>query len=155
MRKIRFMSRAVALLRSRGARSTTGECADGQAAARSGAAPSGDGTAVRSPIQPDLLPAPSLFEAPGPFVDEGDGGAALAEFEAEAASQQSEAPEMFSVDASGGERREGPTQRAIGWRIGDMETNNETMEIRRATTLGQMPHGRWQTYIEAGGSAGS
>ena len=39
---------------------------------------------------------------------------------------------------------------------GDMETYGESMAMRRAATLGQMPHGhgRWKAYVEAGGATG-
>jgi hypothetical protein len=35
-----------------------------------------------------------------------------------------------------------------------METYNETMALQRASALGQMPHGRWRTLGEEGGTTG-
>ena len=47
-----------------------------------------------------------------------------------------------------------PTLRVAGWCNGDMETWGETTTLRRASSLGQMPHGRWRILGEEGRSTG-
>ena len=68
--------------------------------------------------------------------------------------QQHDAAEMFSVSARRSDQREGLTLRATRWCTGDMEAHDGSMAVRRAAAIGQMPHGRWQTYVEAGGATG-
>jgi hypothetical protein len=52
------------------------------------------------------------------------------------------------------DQREGPTVSATGWCNGDTERQDGRRTVKPAGALGQMPHGRWQVYVESGGPSG-
>ena len=100
---------------------------------------------------PTNPPGPRLANA---AADEGASADGAGRPGDDATGQQHDAAEMLSVSARRSDQREEPTLRATGWRTGDMEQQDESRAAQRAVTVGQMPHGRWQTYVEAGGPAG-
>ena len=55
-----------------------------------------------------------------------------------------------ATDAGQLNQREGPTVSATGWCNGDAAHLDGSMAITAAETLGQMPHGRWQSCVAAG-----
>ena len=52
------------------------------------------------------------------------------------------------------EQQNDMTSRVTGWCNGDSVRNDGSMAFVEADTLGQMPHGRWQSSIALGMSSG-